>query len=317
MRMKFKSLKYRENNHGIIKDEATIQSRDAGLSEGIKALVITCIDYRLIDEAVYHLNNIGYMDNYDEFILAGASLGYNTSLNGINSQYSGWDKILESHIDISYTLHNIKEIIVIDHMDCGAYKVQLNGGKTFSKYEEMNKHVNELNKFKMSINNKYVKDGLPKYDVKLWLMKLDGTVDLNPTYWQPITKMFNLAKNNIVVIGKPSSLSLFNNVGFVGFVGFIDEPISTIVEKKYHLLNSNKKQVTSSIVTLKSGKQNNNTFWYIQLLQNVTQFLSNKLTRTKIYYLRLDNSLAYVKVELIANKNDSKINCTIKKIDYF
>ena len=65
MRMKFKSLKYCENNHGIIKDEATIQSRDAGLSEGIKALVITCIDYRLIDEAVYYLNNIGYMDNYD------------------------------------------------------------------------------------------------------------------------------------------------------------------------------------------------------------------------------------------------------------
>lgn len=306
--MKFRSLKLREFD---IKDSGMIQSRSA-LSEGIKAFVITCIDFRLIDDAVYYLNSKGYVDDYDEFILAGASLGYNTSLNGVNSQFSRWDKILENHIDISYTLHKIKEIICMEHMDCGAYKAQLNGGNAFSKYEELNKHVNELNKFKMTINNKYVKDdGSPKYDVKLWLMRLDGTVDINPTYWQPNTTIFNLAKNNIVVIGALSPQSIFTSVGF------IDEPLSIIVEKKYHLLNSKKKKITSSILTLKSVNQNGNAIWFMQLLQNVTKFLSNKLSRTKIYYLILDDSLAYVKVELFASKNDSKIRCKIEKMDYF
>ena len=280
--MKFRSLKLREFD---IKDSGMIQSRSA-LSEGIKAFVITCIDFRLIDDAVYYLNSKGYVDDYDEFILAGASLGYNTSLNGVNSQFNRWDKILENHIDISYTLHKIKEIICMEHMDCGAYKAQLNGGNAFSKYEELNKHVNELNKFKMTINNKYVKDdGSPKYDVKLWLMRLDGTVDINPTYWQPNTTIFNLAKNNIVVIGALSPQSIFTSVGF------IDEPLSIIVEKKYHLLNSKKKKITSSILTLKSVNQNGNAIWFMQLLQNVTKFLSNKLSRTKIYYLILDAKL--------------------------
>ena len=312
MRMKCKSCKFHELNHGYgpIQDSGTIQLRSAS-SEGIKALVITCIDFRLIDDAVYYLNSKGYLNNYDEFILAGASLGYNTSLNIINSQSSGWDGILENHIDISYTLHKIKEIIVIDHMDCGAYKVQLNGGNAFSKYEEINQHIKQLNNFKTRINNKYIKDdGSSKYDVKLWVMRLNGTVDINPTYWQPNTKIFNLSKNNIVVIGAAAPSSSIS-------VGSIDEPLSTIVEKKYHLLNNKKNKITSSIMALRSVNQNGNAIWYIQFLQNVTDFLSNKLSRTKIYYVRLADSLAYVKVKLFASKNDSKIKCTIEKMDYF
>jgi len=70
-------------------------------------------------------------------------------------------------------------------------------------------------------------------------------------------------------------------------------------------------------MALRSVNQNGNAIWYIQFLQNVTDFLSNKLSRTKIYYVRLADSLAYVKVKLFASKNDSKIKCTIEKMDYF
>jgi len=35
-------------------------------------MVLTCIDFRLIDDAIKLMNNEGY--NYDEFILAGAIL---------------------------------------------------------------------------------------------------------------------------------------------------------------------------------------------------------------------------------------------------
>jgi hypothetical protein len=307
-------MKLQKCNCGIIQNSGSTLPRSA-LSEGIKALVITCIDFRLIDEAVAYLNSKGYLNEYDEFILAGASLGYTTSLNKVDSQYGGWDKVLENHIDVSYTLHKIKEIIIIDHMDCGAYKAQLNFGNAFSKYEEINQHVRRLNEFKTTINKKYIKDdGTPKYDVKLWLMRLDGTVDINPTYWQPKTKILNFAKNNIVVIGAKAApvSSSFTSVGV------IDEPVSTIIEKKYNLLDNKKEKITSSIMTLKPIKtQNGSETWCIQMLQSVNEFLSKKLSRTNVYYVGLADSLAYVKVELFARKNDSKIKCTIAKMDYF
>lgn len=39
-----------------------------------RALLLTCIDFRLIDNVVFKLNELGYTNNYDEFALAGASL---------------------------------------------------------------------------------------------------------------------------------------------------------------------------------------------------------------------------------------------------
>jgi hypothetical protein len=292
-------------------DSSTIKLRSAS-SEGIKALVMTCIDFRLVDSAITYLNNNGYLTNFDDFILAGASLGYNTSLNRVNPQYSGWDKVFENHIDISYNLHKIKEIICIDHMDCGAFKAQLNDGKAFTKYDELKKHIENLNTFRMTINSKYINDDKPKYSVKLWLMRLDGTVDTTPTFWQPNTTTFNLSKNNMIVIGAHAPPPSFT------IVGSIDEPLSTIIEKKYHLLNNKKDKITSSsIITLRSVNQNGNEIWFIKLLQNVTTFLSKKTSRTKSYYVNLTDSSGCVKVTLFACKNDFRIKCTIESVDYF
>jgi hypothetical protein len=40
-------------------------------------MVLACMDFRLIDDEVYYFNKVGYTNNYDKFILAGASVGYN------------------------------------------------------------------------------------------------------------------------------------------------------------------------------------------------------------------------------------------------
>jgi hypothetical protein len=34
------------------------------------------MDFRLIDDMVHFMNNLGYNNNYDQFTLAGASLGF-------------------------------------------------------------------------------------------------------------------------------------------------------------------------------------------------------------------------------------------------
>lgn len=129
-----------------------------------KALVITCIDFRLIDDAEYFLNSKGYNNNYDEFILAGASLGYN------QTKYDSWKKTIDDHINLSKKLHDIKEIIVIDHMDCGAYKMFYDK-QQFPREEEILLHKENFNKFKEQINKLY-----PDLKVSIYLMETNGKI---------------------------------------------------------------------------------------------------------------------------------------------
>ena len=62
-----------------------------------KAIVLNCMDFRLRDNVTCHLNQKGYKNEYDEVIVAGASLGY----NGLQS-YTGWDTFTDQHVELSY-----------------------------------------------------------------------------------------------------------------------------------------------------------------------------------------------------------------------
>jgi hypothetical protein len=78
------------------------------------------------------------LNKYDEFILAGSSLGYNTALNFdpshtySSARFAGdpdkdpsfnfWSAAFSQHLDIAILLHDITNIIIIDHLECGAYK---------------------------------------------------------------------------------------------------------------------------------------------------------------------------------------------------
>lgn len=88
------------------------------------------MDFRLIDDQVTLLNRLGYNNNYDALILAGASLGYN------QDTYISWRQTINNQIDLAESFHHIHEIIVIDHMSCGAYRLLLNGGTPLSREQE-------------------------------------------------------------------------------------------------------------------------------------------------------------------------------------
>ena len=129
-----------------------------------KAIVITCMDFRLIDDAVLFFNSIGLNNNYDEFVLAGASLGYNQTV------YSAWTETFDKHIELAEQLHDITEVIVIDHMQCGAYKIFYNL-PSISRPDEIALHNENFIKFKQKINQKY-----PQLTVITYLMDLDGSI---------------------------------------------------------------------------------------------------------------------------------------------
>lgn len=140
------------------------QARAAGATD---ALLLSCMDFRLMDDIERYMSNRKLRDKYDHIVLAGASLG------AITDKYPAWNKTFWEHLDIAIKLHNIHTVIVMDHRDCGAYKVILGPEHTKDPQTEKETHTVQLKKLRAQIAEKY-----PKLKVEMLLMALDGKVEV-------------------------------------------------------------------------------------------------------------------------------------------
>lgn len=129
-----------------------------------KSISICCMDFRLRDNINCNLINLGYKNKYDEFILAGASLGY-IGFNGYN-----WRDVADDHIDLAHNLHDIEEVILIDHMKCGAYHAAY-PDITLGGADEYNLHIENLNQAASIIQEKY-----PSYQISKYIISIDGGI---------------------------------------------------------------------------------------------------------------------------------------------
>ena len=132
----------------------------------IEALLLSCMDYRLLDEIERYMTLEELRDKYDHFILAGASLG------AVTEKYPAWNETFWAHLDLAIQLHKIDRVIALDHRDCGAYKIILGEDFVKNRAEETAIHTKNLKELRRQINEKY-----PKLEVELLLMDLDGKIE--------------------------------------------------------------------------------------------------------------------------------------------
>lgn len=94
------------------------------------ALVISCVDVRLLDDLLHFLNHDNLTNRYYHVALAGASLGVSLSLPGGQHvtppkavKFASWRDMLEDHIRVVLQLTEKKlyDIYIVEHRDCGAY----------------------------------------------------------------------------------------------------------------------------------------------------------------------------------------------------
>jgi carbonic anhydrase len=130
------------------------------------ALLLNCMDYRLTDKVTAYMAAQGMTGKYDQVILAGASLG------AVTLKFPDWGRTFRQHLDVAIQLHGIHEVIVIDHRDCGAYRVILGKDYAGDPAAETKIHAEMLHKLRAEILHAH-----PKLGVKLGLMALDGTVE--------------------------------------------------------------------------------------------------------------------------------------------
>ena len=150
---------------------APVQAKPQGEGD-TDALLLSCMDYRLVDDTAQYMQNERHLlGRYDYVILAGASLGVN------NRTHRNWGRTFWQHLDTAIALHHIHEVIVIDHRNCGAYKLLL--GRDFppdpteeQRREETKVHKRQLDRLARAIHSRR-----PDLDVTSLLMNLDGSVE--------------------------------------------------------------------------------------------------------------------------------------------
>jgi carbonic anhydrase len=148
---------------GVISLLSDWDVRAAGQAD---ALLLTCMDYRLIDAVGRYMTGRGLKDKYDQVILAGASLG------ALTEKYPAWTETFRQHLDTAIQLHGIHKVIVIDHRDCGAYKVILGEDLAKDPIKETAVHGSKLKALREQIKAKH-----GTLEVELLLMSLDGKVE--------------------------------------------------------------------------------------------------------------------------------------------
>lgn len=126
------------------------------------ALLLSCMDYRLVDDIVRYMDARGMTNDYDHVVLAGASLG-------AVSDKLNWGKTFWDHLDVAIKLHHIKKVIILDHKDCGAYRVVFE--RDFTGDEELAIHREQAAKLRAAIKEKH-----PSLEVESLIMDLDGKV---------------------------------------------------------------------------------------------------------------------------------------------
>ena len=130
------------------------------------ALLLTCMDYRLTDDIEKYMAGRGMTDLYDHVVLAGASLGV------LTDKKPAWGQVFWDHLEIAKALHHIHEVIVLDHLDCGAYRTFLGEAAVKDPKTEHATHDGYLRRLKGEIRKRH-----PDLQVEIGIMALDGKVE--------------------------------------------------------------------------------------------------------------------------------------------
>ncbi len=140
--------------------KSTYDTQNQLVAHESKCFMISCMDFRLIDDMVQAMDVMGYNNNYDQFICAGASLGLT------QKKYPHWGQTALDHLEIGKDLHKFWEIVIIDHLDCGAYKKFYPGLKP---EEELVKHRFHLQEAYNMLAKKF-----PKFHYRAFIMDISG-----------------------------------------------------------------------------------------------------------------------------------------------
>ena len=130
-----------------------------------KALVLSCIDSRVLEAQRYFLSLKNLGNQYDLTALAGASL----ALSGIPHQADAeafWDQL-----ELSYRLHHIQKVMIFDHQNCSVY-----ADKIDPKLSEDAEKEEKVHEEYLSLAYWQIRDRYPDLNIELYFITVNAEV---------------------------------------------------------------------------------------------------------------------------------------------
>ena len=125
-----------------------------------EAMVLSCMDPRFQPKVFNYLKKKNLTGKYSSFTIAGGSIGVTAK------KFKKWHSTFWENLATSIKLHNISNLIVINHNDCGAAKI-VNGNNKFSTSIE-----NKIHNQSFKIIKKKLKKKHPSIKVSFKIMKI-------------------------------------------------------------------------------------------------------------------------------------------------
>ena len=114
-----------------------------------EAMCFMCIQYGLVDSSVAFFNGSFASRTYDLTALAGASLA------GVLTKFPEAVPGFWKQIELAQSLHSISRVRILDHMNCGAYWAQFNGGQPMPDPAERTAHRETMAKVRQAFVNRF------------------------------------------------------------------------------------------------------------------------------------------------------------------
>jgi hypothetical protein len=139
------------------------------IKSGAKVFVLSCIDPRF----TFYLNwFLTYQKNlanyYDQFTLAGGSLGVNQATFG-SPNYANWHTVMLDNLKLGIQLHGITDFWVFDHLECGAYNA-------FLSDDSIEQHFTQITNLKTFLKDVGNTEEVQSLKFKGFIIDLNGQI---------------------------------------------------------------------------------------------------------------------------------------------
>lgn len=132
-----------------------------------EAMLISCIDPRMVDPVHKYMNGRGLDGKYSQFVIAGAAIAAEAKA------FESWHQTLWDNLAASIDLHKIKRVIAIDHRDCGAARIAYGAESIADPATETATHRKVMMAFREDVHKRH-----PNLEVETGLMAIDGGIEM-------------------------------------------------------------------------------------------------------------------------------------------
>lgn len=132
-----------------------------------EAMVVSCIDPRIVGKAEPYMAGRGLSGKYSQFVIAGGPIAVAAPA------FADWRKTFFDNLGATIQLHSIKRVIGLTHLDCGAAKIAYGADSVTPAARELETHRAALLSFRDAVASRH-----PTLVVETGAMALDGSVTM-------------------------------------------------------------------------------------------------------------------------------------------